>query len=165
MIGIVSVLFTGCSEEDDIKLEGSEADLVGLWNISDDNIELDLFVGEQTFVDYLIESEEFSEQEAQAFYDNYLGELIADLDIGGTIEFKSDYTYYSVFPGEDSDSGVWKLSSDGKTLTLDEGDPEYETDIAVNSATDNSMNVSIIEVLDEEGEVLILMKITMQLSK
>ena len=150
VIGTMAILFTSCSKDDEVTLTGPESELIGLWTISENNVTVDAFMGDQTIIDYLINVEGFPQGLAEELYLVYRNELLDDFDISGTIEFKTDNTYLSVFPPDDADEGTWKLSSDGKVLTLDEGDPVDEEVITVNSISSNSMSITINQIEYED---------------
>ena len=145
-IGIMLILVTSCSKDDEVNLTGPESDLIGQWTVSENNITIGAFVDEQTLVEYLTDAGGLSQEEAEFLYSFYLDDLADDFDISGTIEFRADHTYLAVFPPDDADEGDWKLSSDGKLLTLDEGDPVDEEVITVNSLSSNSMSITINQI-------------------
>jgi len=172
MLGTVIVLSTSCSKDDDPKLTDSESKLIGTWTISENNTMFEVFVGEQTLIDYAVSEGDYTQEEAEDLYDLYQAFLMDDFEISGTIEFRTDHTYLAVFPPDDADVGSWKLSSDGKELTLDEGDPIDEEVITINSLSSNSMNITIkqteFEDFDEDADtpdVEITIEITISLTK
>jgi len=166
------VLSTSCSKDDDPKLTDSESNLIGTWTISEDNVLFDAYVGEQTLIDYIVSEGEYTEQEAELLYELFKTILMDEFEISGTMEFRSDNTYTSSSANDDPYDGTWKLSSDGKTLTLDEGDPNDEVALIVNSLTSSTLSIELsensFEDLDDDidtPDVEITIKITISLTK
>ena len=160
------ILFTGCSKDDEVTLTGPESDLIGLWTISENNVSVEAFVGDQTIIEYLVSVGGITEEEAELIYVQYQDENLSEFDFSGTIEFKSDKTYISISPPDDQDDGTWKLSSDGKTLTLDEGDPDYEEVLTINSLSSSSMSITIIEEdFDDMGDDYVDIVLTLTFTK
>ena len=166
-MAILSILLVSCAEDDEVNLTGPESDLIGLWTISANNVTLEAFIGEQTIVEYLVSEEGYTQEEAELAYASYLNEIESDFEISGTIEFKADKTYVAIFPPDDTDVGTWKLSSDGKTLILDEGDPIDEQILAINSASSSTMSITIVEegYDDTDNDDEITIAITLLLTK
>lgn len=149
---------------DDSNLTTKEL-LIGTWSV--DNFDLNIKVGAQSLIDYLVEVEGISPSEASAQVEIF--ESFIEAEVTGTITFKSDNTYVSNF-GDGSTSGTWSLSPDEKTLTLTEG--ADTTVLKINSITANTLRVAIaessLEDLDEDPEtpdVLISIEILITLTK
>ncbi|MCX2718093.1 lipocalin-like domain-containing protein [Lentiprolixibacter aurantiacus] len=160
--------FTGCDKDDDVdssnNLSTSEL-LIGTWTVSD--FDLSITVGNQSFIDYLIEEEGLTPSEAADL--NALFEAFLGSELTGTLTINSDKTYVSNF-GEESTSGTWSLSADEKTLTLVE---EGETIIiTIDSVSSNTLKATISESspedIDEDPQtpdVIITIDIMLTLTK
>jgi len=139
---IMMALLAACGGKDD-EIGGS-ANLVGTWKFSKVDV-VELTVDGKDFVEYLT-SLGFSEAEAQEYEDEFSASAEDNSDIANvTVEFKADNTYVSSQPGEDEETGTWALSSDGKTLTID--DLEY----SVKTLTASSLVAQIDEEEVSEG--------------
>lgn len=160
--------FTGCSKDDD----GDDGNLttkellIGTWSVA--NFDLNITVGSQSLIDYLIEVEGISPSEAAAQVE-FL-EALLEPEVTGTITFRSDNTYVSNFGGG-STSGTWRLSTDERTLTLIEEGTENIV-ITINSISATTfkgiISESSVEDLDDDPEtpdVLISLEIILTLIK
>ena len=100
--------FNSCNEDDDSSGElSTEELLVGTWTSTD--IEISAFVGEQTLVDYLVDVEGLSQEEAENQFDLLVSSL--EPEVTGSLTLNADNTYESDFDGG-SDTGTWSLSED-----------------------------------------------------
>ena len=158
---------TACNKEDD----GDDGNLttrellIGTWSVTD--FDLNVRVGSQTLIEYLIGVEGLSPSEAADL--NAAFEAFLESEVTGTLTFRSDNTYVSNF-GEGSTSGTWNLSSDEKTLTLKEGTDTIVIIIDSISATTwrASISESSPEDLDDDPQtpdVLISIEIVLTLTK
>ncbi|WOK05143.1 lipocalin family protein [Imperialibacter roseus] len=121
---VVLTLLAACGGKDD---EGVSSPLIGTWKYSSVDV-IELSINGQDVVAYLIAEFELSEAEAQEIADGFSINAEEESDITNvTIEFKADNTYVSSQPGEDSETGTWSLSSDGKMLTVDDQTFEVQT--------------------------------------
>lgn len=143
---------TGCNKDDDgdgsSNLTTREL-LIGTWTVTD--FDLEILIGSQSLLDYLIEVEGLSPEEAAA--QNAIFEAFLVSEVTGSLTLKSDNTYVSNF-GEGSTTGTWSLSADEKTLTLVEGEDTIV--ITINSITATTLKATISETsqedLDEDPE-------------
>jgi hypothetical protein len=131
---LVFVTYTGCNNDDEEG--GNESLLIGVWTITDANIEAD--IGGLSIKDYFINVGGFSEVEADAFAT--LFESMLALNFVGTLQIKDNYTYITNFGGE-SDDGTWSLNSAGDKITLDAGTVD-EMVITIISLTENTLVAS-----------------------
>ncbi len=148
LLSLIVVTFTSCEKDSN---EGSDSDLIGTWTI--DNQIIDLKVGNESALSLLILALQITEAEAQAMIDEFLDGYLDDLE-GGTINFLANHNYLVTFPGE-TDDGTWSLSSDKKSLLLDEGTID-ETTFEVLTLNANSLVVTLPEEtemvdIDEDG--------------
>lgn len=165
-ISLVSTLllmctFFSCDNNDDDPKASS--DLIGTWTVESSSV--DMIIGDQSIIEFLMEMLSITQEEAEQFAGFYLEDYG---EFEGTITFKDDNTYVADF-GDGIDTGTWKLSSDSKTLTLDQG---TDDEAAVNVITLNSTKLEIeiseesMEDIDEDGiDDEISIKITMTLKK
>lgn len=147
--GFIIALFaglSGCNNNDDGdgggELTAREL-LIGTWTVTD--FDLDIMIGSQSLLDYLVEVEGLTPAEAEAQY--ALFEAFLESEVTGTLTLKSDNTYVSNF-GEGSTNGTWSLSSDEKTLTLLE-DGETVV-IQINSISATTWMATISESSQED---------------
>jgi len=167
-IGTLLVYFAGCNGDNNDPDPELTNDLLGLWTVS--NIEFDAKVGTQSIIDYLVNEGGMTQAEAELLWAFYEALLLDELDATGTIEFKANNTYLTNFGGS-PDDGTWKLSADGKTLTLDEGTID-DMDLTVSSLTSSMLIVIQTEITEEDidddpltPDVEIVIEITMTLTK
>ncbi len=133
-----------CDDDGDGDNESGTADLlVGTWNTSD--VDIDATVDNQSFIDYLVDEFDFTQEQAEFYYDLFISEL--ESEITGTLKFNSDNTYESNFDDE-IDNGTWSLSSDEKTLTLNDGSENIV--LTINSISSNTLNVTITDDFTED---------------
>ncbi|MDZ7607093.1 MAG: lipocalin family protein [Cyclobacteriaceae bacterium] len=157
----VLCLIVSCNDDD----ENTPSDLlVGEWTIT--STTMDLFVNEKSLVQYLMDEADMTLAEAQVLADLIQNELMGMFN--GTIDFKSGGTYTAVFDG-DPDNGTWKISSDGETITLDQGTID-EMLAAIKTLTESTLIIEMTqdEDFDLNGDELletIVMKIVMSFSK
>lgn len=140
-------LFTLISCDKDKDGNGGSSDLVGIWTVTSSSFEIT--INNVDVIDYLMAAMELTEEEAEMFVDMFF----SDMGMTGTIEFKSDGTYITKSDGE-TDTGTWKLSSDKKTLTMDDGTAD-EVNATVVSLTSSKLVVEFTESesddWDEDG--------------
>lgn len=145
-IVILFVGFSACNKDDDgdgsSNLTTSEL-LIGTWSVTD--FDLDIMIGSQSLIDYLIEVEGLTPEEAAA--QNAIFEAFLESEVTGTLTLKSDNTYVSNF-GDGSTTGTWSLSADEKILTLVEGSDTIV--LTINSVTTTTLKVTISEVSPED---------------
>jgi len=143
---ILFVGVTACNKDDDGDDNGnlSTAELlIGTWTVTD--FDLDIEIGSRSLIDYLIEVEGLSPEEAAA--QNAIFEAFLESEVTGTLTLKADNTYVSNF-GDGSTTGTWSLSADEKTLTLVEGDDTIV--ITINSITKTTLKATISETSAED---------------
>ncbi len=147
---LVIILFfvglTGCNKDDDGDGSGNLTTremLIGSWSIT--NYDLNIMIGGQSLIEYLVEVEGLSP--ADAAVQNALFEAFLASEVTGTLTLKSDNTYESNF-GDSPTTGTWSLSSDEKTLTLVEGADTIV--LSINSITAKTLNASIAESMPED---------------
>ena len=163
LAGIISC--NNDDDDDDGNLTTREL-LIGTWSVSD--FDLNIRVGNRTLIDYLVEVEGFSPDDAAAQVE-FLEAILAT-ELTGTITFRSDNTYVSNF-GEGSTSGTWSLSGDEKTLTLTEEGTDNIV-MAIISITSTTFRATISESsaedLDDDPltpDVIISLEILLTLTK
>lgn len=167
VVMVLLVGFTGCNKDDDDDGNGLSTSelLIGTWTVSD--FDLTFTVGDKSLIDYLIEEEGLTPEEAAEL--NAVFEAFLESEVTGTITFNSDKTYVTNF-GEGSSSGTWSLSADEKTLTLvEEGENII---ITINSISSNTWLATISETsaedLDDDPltpDVMLTIEIIMTLTK
>jgi len=131
---LVFITYTGCNDDDEEG--GNESLLIGVWTITDANIEAD--IGGLSIKDYFINVGGLSEVEAETFATVF--ESMLALNFVGTLQIKDDYTYITNFGGE-IDDGTWSLNSAGNKITLDAGTAD-EMVITIISLTENTLVAS-----------------------
>lgn len=143
---LLTSTFMSCNNDDDDPKASN--DLIGTWTVESSSIEM--IIGDKSITEFLMEMLSISQAEAELFADLYL-EDYGDFD--GTITFKDDNTYVADF-GDGVDTGTWKLSADGKTLTLDQGTAD-ETDVQVITLSSVKLEIEIsessMEDIDDDG--------------
>ena len=142
LLSLIIVTISSCEKDSN---EEATLDLIGTWTI--DNQVVDLMVGNESALSLLILAFQITEAEAQAMIDEFLIEYIDDIE-GGTINFMANHNYFFSLEG-DTDDGTWDLSSDKKSLILDDGTID-ETIFEVITLTANSLVLK----LPEENEFL-----------
>jgi hypothetical protein len=152
---------TSCNKDD----ETQPSDLIiGEWTV--ESVSINLYFDDQSLVQYLMDQFQISFAEAELLENMFLEDYLESFT--GTINIKKDNTYMINF-GDEIDSGTWKMSSDGKSITFDEG----TIDETVATIIDLSANALQIEMtqhaesdIDADGtEEDLDMEITMNLSK
>lgn len=145
----IITLFVGlgaCNKDDDgdgsSNLTTSEL-LIGTWSVTD--FDLDIQIGSQSLLDYLIEVEGLTPEEAAA--QNAIFEAFLASEVTGTLTLNSDNTYVSDF-GDGPTTGTWSLSADEKTLTLVEGADTIV--ITIVSITKTTLKATISETSAED---------------
>ena len=148
-------LFTSCTKDDD---PGGEvvSDIIGTWTI--DGSTVDITVDGVDLIAALMEALEITQTEAELFASFFTAGYGGD--VSGTITFKSDNTYTATFPPDDQETGKWKVSSDGKTLTMntkkDDG-TYYDDDVlTIKTLTSTTMVLLVpseteMEDIDDDG--------------
>lgn len=140
--------FSSCGDDDEDSDSSNNASIVGEWTV--ESVDVDVAVGDVSLVDYFV-SLGFTEAQAAAYVTLFTSEYTT---IAGSVELFEDGTYETNFDGEDTYTGVWELSSDGSTLTMDEG-TEDEMVFDVVTLTDSKLtleaNESESEDLDDDG--------------
>jgi hypothetical protein len=149
-----------CNNDDDDPKASN--DLIGVWTVESSSIEM--IIGDKSIIEFLMEMLSITQEEAELFADIYLSDYGA---FEGTITFKDDNTYAADF-GDGVDTGTWKLSSDGKTLTLDQGTDD-ETDVQVITLSSVKLQIEITEAsmedIDDDGtddEVSVKISLTLK---
>lgn len=140
---ILVLFFAACSSDNDGDKMITADNLVGTWTTS--SINVDASVGDQSLTDYLVNEIGLSPAEAAAQYGLFVAALQSE--VTGSLTLNADNTYESSFGGS-SDSGTWSLSSDEKTLTLNEGSDVIE--VTINSLSGNTLNATLGDVISED---------------
>jgi hypothetical protein len=109
LIFILIVCISSCSKEDDISATYKK--ICCEWVVT--NIQFDVTIGGQDFVDFLIDFYDLTEEEAQAVFEE--NENAYRESWTGTMHFKQDGTYEFNVGGE-YHSNNWYLSEDEKTI-------------------------------------------------
>jgi hypothetical protein len=156
------LLLTGCNKDEEDEITTSN--IIGKWTIS--AVTFDIKIGEVSLIDYLIDQLGLTEEEADLYRSLIDSEL--DSEFEGTIEFKSNQTF-NIDIGGESDTGTWELSSDNKTLILDEGtEDETIAEVKILTSTQLHLVFTTNEYLDfdEDGtEDVMSVVVDMQLVK
>jgi hypothetical protein len=162
LMAILLLFVAGCSDDEDSGATTSEL-LIGTWNTS--AIDIEVSVGSQTLVDYLIDEVGLSPSEAASQQDQFIDSL--EPEITGSLIFNADNTYSSNFGGG-SDNGTWSLSGDGKTITLIEGADQIA--VSIQSITSTTLVASLgdsilVDIDDDPGtpdvEITVVATLTM----
>jgi len=109
LLFMLVVFISSCSKEDEISATYNK--ICGEWVVSD--IQFDMSISGQNFVDFLIDNYGFTEEEAQVESDE--NEFAYIESWTGTMHFKQDGNYEFNIGGEYF-SGTWALSNDEKTI-------------------------------------------------
>ncbi len=146
MVGIVftSLLFTGCSEDED---EGNNAlnafnNVVGTWSF--DDADFDVQANGKNVIQFL-KDVGYTDEMIAEFEDEMAGGL-AEFSPGDEVLFKADSTYqtteFATEQGEENEvyTGTWAISADGKKLIID-GDEDGAYDLK--KLTSNELTVSV----------------------
>jgi hypothetical protein len=102
---------------------------------------LELSIDNKSLIQYLIDELGLPQSEAEArqdLNDASLGQYYA-----GTIELKENKTYEAYMGGDISD-GTWSMSSDGKTLLMNESTSDEQL-VNIVSLTSSSMHVNMTQ--------------------
>ncbi len=140
LLSLIIMILSSCEKDSN---EETAVDLIGTWTI--DNQVIDLMVGNESALSLLVLAFQITEAEAQAMIDEFLIEYIDDIE-GGTINFMANHNYFFSLEG-DTDDGTWDLSSDKKSLILDDGTID-ETIFEVITLTANSLVLKLPEETD-----------------
>lgn len=140
LLSLIIVVLSSCEKDSN---DEAAVDLIGTWTI--DNQVVDLMVGNESALSLLILAFQITEAEAQAMIDEFLIEYLDDIE-GGTINFMANHNYFFSLEG-DTDDGTWSLSSDKKSLILDDGTID-ETIFEVITLTANSLTLKLPEETD-----------------
>lgn len=157
LLGVIATALTlvSCGDDDGDSGGNITGSLVGTWTGGTATVNSFTINGEDVSVfleqyrDLLIESEEFTEEEADAFLEFFEEILIGGFTetFEGTITFNEDGTYESTDSEFGTETGTWELS--GSTLTID-GGTEDELDVEVVSLTDSRFEGTIKEDVSED---------------
>jgi len=151
LLGIISafVALTGCNKDDE-NPDDVASKLVGLWTISD--AQVDATIGGLSITDFLIDMMQLSEVEAAAFATLFNQALMANFT--GTIEFKANNTYF-INIGAATDDGTWSINAAGDEITMDAGTVDEQV-IDIISLTSSSAVVgfSQTEFVDMDDDPL-----------
>ncbi len=139
LIILTGFVLAACS-----KKNGTSNDLVGTWTAGTSTITA--MVGNKTLTQYFTVVLGLSDSVAQA-YTNLFNQT-AQQSIAGSFQVKSDGTYTSTLGGT-NDTGTWKLSSDGKTLTVDSSS-ELPITFNVVDLTSNKLHVTFSQTDSED---------------
>ena len=140
LLSLIIVILSSCEKDSN---EETAVDLIGTWTI--DNLVIDLMVGNESALSLLVLAFQITEAEAQVMIDEFLIEYIDDIE-GGTINFMANHNYFFSLEG-DTDDGTWDLSSDKKSLILDDGTID-ETIFEIITLTANSLILKLPEETD-----------------
>jgi len=158
------VALTGCNKDDE-NPDDVASKLIGLWTISD--AQVDANIGGLSITDFLVQMG-LSEAEAAAY--TALFNQILLVNFTGTIEFKANNTYVTNIAGE-LDDGTWSINAAGDEVTMDAGTVDEQV-IDIISLTSNSAVVGfsqteLVDIDDDEltPDVPIDMTVELTLTK
>ena len=162
-LSVVALLATfGCSDDEVIGF--TDDDIIGVWTVSGATV--DFSVGGLSLVDYLVQTLELSELEAQAFQ----AAMSEGIDEGfvGTVEMKADNTYVAQFGDDPAENGTWELTVDGTMLKLLEEGESEATELKLISINSTTMILEYDESefidFDQDGveeEITLLIEMTL----
>lgn len=159
-IALLSI--SACSNDDG---DVSENDIVGIWTIT--GATADYSVGSQSLVDYLVETLELSQLEAQALEAGFSQGFANEYD--GTVDMRADNTYVAEFGDDPSETGTWELVEGGTVLRLLESGEDTPTVLDVVSLTSSNMVLELTETeMDDlnfdgiEEELTLVIEMTLQ---
>ena len=162
LMSVLFVTFYGCNSDEDENITTS--DFIGVWEIT--AASADLSVGESSLLDYLVNTLQLSQIEAQAF-ETLMSEGITE-GLGGTVEFKSDNTYVAEFGDDPAETGTWQYIEAGMKMSLLETGEDQPTEFDVISISSTKLDIAIEESesedLDDDGmpeEITILFEMTL----
>lgn len=148
LLMVSGTLFLSSCKEDD-KDPDSDSPIVGVWEY--ESADVAILINGQDFIDYVIETFELSEEQAEEMKEGFDEEM--NYFEGMSWEFKADGSMIVTSP-EGNESGTWSLSSDNEKLTVT-SDGESEV-LDVSSLTSSTMKLNFeeesAEDLDEDGE-------------
>lgn len=158
LMGLVVLTITSCEKDSDGDTKANE--IIGVWTISSSTFEGT--INGVDIVQYFMDAFGVSQAVAESFTADFYEEIT------GTANFKADGTYTMTTNGS-TDNGSYKLSADGKKLTLDEGTVD-ELIIDVATLTSSKMEFSFTETevsdMDEDGtDDTLIMTISLVLTK
>lgn len=133
----LGLIFISCSDDDDDA--AAPATIIGAWEAIDSDVDVSMKMNGQELDQTLVE---------QLLLLVGIDTEILDEDDNSIIEFDEDGTYM-ITDDSGSDSGTYSLSSDGKTITIDN---EIEFNIVSLTATAMSIEAIIMEAFEEEGD-------------
>ena len=155
--------FYGCNSDEDENANNN--DIIGVWSVT--AASADFNIGETSLVDYLINTLQLSQIEAQAF-ETAISEGFTD-GFDGTIEFKVDNTYIAEFGDDPAETGTWELFDNGNKIRITETGDDSSTELDILSVTSSTMvlafNESESDDLDGDGtdeEISIEIEMTLQ---
>jgi hypothetical protein len=155
-LALALILFAaGCNKDEDPKPTDF---ILGKWGITD--VTVDVKVGTQTLVEYLVANFGMTTADAQLFANQFTNTI--EIENSGEIEFKADGTYTAV-ADSDTSNGKWELTADGKTLTTDKGTID-EAVFTVVSHTSTKINLAT-EFTDDESGSPFTIKLSMELTR
>ncbi len=115
-------------------------------------------IGDVSLEDYFI-SAGYSESEAETYVALFASDYTS---MSGSVEVNEDGTYDADFDGTTAYSGVWELSSDGTTFTLDK-DTDSEQVYDVVTLTDSKLTLEMTESESMSGidmDIIVTMTFT-----
>ena len=140
LIIIAGFILSACS-----KKNGTSTDnMVGTWTAGTGTFAA--MVGDKTLSQYFVDVAGLSATDAQQY--NALFNQTMQASFAGSIQVKSDGTYTSTLGGT-NDTGVWSLSSDGKTLTIDSS-TDLPVTFNVVSLTSNKLHITFSEIESQD---------------
>lgn len=141
LIVTAMLTFTSCDSDDD-KDPSGESLIVGTWTYESSTV--DIKVDDVDLIEYLIDVLELGEEEAE---DLEL-EWQEDFDLGiESWEFEADGTF-TYEADEETATGTWSLSNDGKTLTITESGESQSAE--VETLTSGVLELYISDSFDED---------------
>lgn len=155
LMGILLIL-ANCKKDSDPIPTPSDL-IIGNWTVSTFN--LTIKVGPQSFVDYLI-AQGLTASAAQL----YVSEFISDYYTSGpeNINIMKGGTYSYTRQGL-TGTGMWELTADGKTLTLDKG-TVAELDFTVTTLSSTNLNLAG-DLDDSDSGVILTIHYEIELTK
>ena len=154
LMGILLIL-ANCKKDSDPIPTPNDL-IIGNWTVSTFN--LTIKVGTQSFVDYLI-AQGLTASEAQL----YVSEFTSDYGPGPeNINIMKGGTYSYTSQGL-TDTGMWELTADGKTLTLDKG-TAAKIDFTVTTLSSTNLNLAG-DLDDSDSDVILTIHYEIALTK
>ncbi|MEQ9297058.1 MAG: lipocalin family protein [Cyclobacteriaceae bacterium] len=155
---VLSLIFASCGEDesDNDEMPEPQSDLVGNWNITSYDFNID-FNG-QDFIQFFIDALELSEEEAIELETLFIeGADIEDFDEFEQIifTFNADGTYTIIDPVDGDENGIYSVNNDETEITFTSEGESYTMQIGTLTAVRLTLIIAeeIIEDVDEDGQL------------